>query len=142
MSLFTHSNPRNSCEACLAETLQNEEAVLGAALDAERNKFVIDYDAARMSDAEAGRLAETIVPAMTQRFGRCTLRLSGRACESCAVRLERKAEKIPGVRRATATFIGGVMTINYDPAALSAEAVGVELRAAGAPVKPLVEAEH
>jgi Cd2+/Zn2+-exporting ATPase len=38
----------------------------------------------------------------------------GRACESCALNLERQVSRMPGVRRATASFAGGVMAVHYD----------------------------
>jgi hypothetical protein len=38
----------------------------------------------------------------------------GRACESCALALERQVGRIAGVRRATASFNGGVMAVHYD----------------------------
>lgn len=73
----------------------------------------------------------------TPTYAKCTLRLSGHACEACALKLERKAEAIPGVRRANATFLGaGTMNISFDRRVLDAPQVEVKLKAAGAPVKP------
>jgi copper chaperone CopZ len=65
------------------------------------------------------------------------MRLRGRACEACALNLERKAQNIPGVRRATATFVGGVMTVTFDNAVLSPDQVVQRVRQTGAPVTPL-----
>jgi Cd2+/Zn2+-exporting ATPase len=70
-------------------------------------------------------------------FAKCSLRLSGRACESCAVRLEKKAEAVPGIRQASATFIGGVMNVSFDQRVLDARGVETKLKALGAPVLPL-----
>lgn len=66
-------------------------------------------------------------------LARCRLRLSGRACESCAYRLERKAERIRGVSRATASFVGGAMNITYDDATLSENDLVRKIQATGAP---------
>ena len=73
----------------------------------------------------------------TPTYAKCTLRLTGHACEGCALKLERKAEAIPGVRRANATFLGGgTMNISFDRRVLDAPQVEVKLKVAGAPVKP------
>ena len=64
------------------------------------------------------------------------MRLDGRACEACALKLESKAQKIEGVRRARATFIGGVMSVTFDNAQLSPGQVIDRVRETGAPVSP------
>src|SRR6516165_5814525 len=64
------------------------------------------------------------------------MRLNGRACEACALRLEKKAQKIEGVRRARATFIGGAMSVTFDQAQLLPDQVVERVRETGAPVTP------
>jgi Zn2+/Cd2+-exporting ATPase len=76
------------------------------------------------------------MPEAQRRFDKCVMRLGGRACEACALKLERKAQKIQGVRRARATFIGGVMSATFDNARLSPEQVIEKVRKTGAPVMP------
>lgn len=51
------------------------------------------------------------------------------------MRLEQKAEKIPGVQRATATFVGGAMTVTYDEGVISEAEVVQKVRATGAPAR-------
>ena len=77
-----------------------------------------------------------MVPEAQRRFEKCVMRLGGRACEACAQKLERKAEQIEGVRRARATFIGGVMAVTFDNAELSEGEVIAQVRETGAPVTP------
>ena len=111
--------------------------IVGTEIDPQLGRFAIDYDGACLSDEEAGRLAGQLGQAVQANYAKCTLRLSGHACESCALRLEKKAEAIPGVRRANATFLGGVMNISFDQRVLDAHAVETKLKAVGAPVKPI-----
>ena len=67
----------------------------------------------------------------------------GRASGAAEQKLEKKAQKINGIRRARATFLGGVMTVTFDDARLSEEQVIERVRETGAPVQPYgVEAEH
>ncbi|MFH1498991.1 MAG: heavy metal translocating P-type ATPase [Verrucomicrobiota bacterium] len=128
------------CEDVVTAKLTGRSGVIGAVLRPERDTVTIDFDPRRLSDAAAGRIIAEVAPELRQNYAKCTLRLSGRACESCALRLERKAEKLKGVRRATATFVGGVMSVSFDQAVLTEAGVEAKLKALGAPVKPLAEA--
>ena len=136
------SSANSQCEIVVATALTNQPGVLGAVLLPELDQVAIDYDPAAMVDSEVANLVQRVAPVLRQSYSKCTMRLAGRACESCALRLERKAEKISGVRRATASFVGGIMSVSFDRAVLSPDEVTTELQALGAPVKPLVEAER
>ena len=137
-----NKNSGADCEDVVITKLTGRSGVIGAVLRPERDTVAIDFDPRRLSDAAAGRIIAEVAPELRQNYARCTLRLAGRACESCALRLERKAEKIKGVRRATATFVGGVMSVSFDQAVLTEDGVEAKLKALGAPVKPLAEANR
>ncbi|HLP09683.1 MAG TPA: hypothetical protein VK178_16085, partial [Opitutaceae bacterium] len=122
------------CDDALNATLDAHPGIVGLKIHAEPRRIEVDYVPHATSEATLGRLIERVAPIAEGEFAKCTLRLEGRACESCAIRLERKAEKIAGVRRATATFIGGVMTINYNEAVLTEDELENRVRATGAPV--------
>jgi Cd2+/Zn2+-exporting ATPase len=126
----------------MTTAFKKQPGVLGAVISPERDSVSIDYDPTQLNAAEAGNLVATVAPVLRQNYAKCTLRLAGRACESCALSLERKAEKLTGVRRATASFTGGMMSVAFDPTLLTADGVTAKLKALGAPVKPLAEAEH
>ena len=130
------------CETVVATAFNNQPGVLGAVIAPERDSVAIDYDPAQLNDAEAGNLVATVALVLRQNYAKCTLRLAGRACESCALHLERKAEKLTGMRRATASFVGGLMSVSCDKSVLTADTVTAELKALGAPVQPLAEAEQ
>jgi Cd2+/Zn2+-exporting ATPase len=73
------------------------------------------------------------------------MRLDGSACEACAIRLEKRAKKIPGVRKATATYIGKILCLTFDEKLADEHSVMTALRRLGAevrPYEPLVEGEH
>ncbi len=128
------SAPRE-CDNAMKATLQSHPGVVSVEVQAEPRRIRVDYRPEAASEAEIGRIIERVAPIASGQFANCTLRLSGRACESCAIKLERKAEKIDGVRRATATFIGGVMTVNYNQEVLSETDLETRVRETGAPVK-------
>jgi Cd2+/Zn2+-exporting ATPase len=68
---------------------------------------------------------------------RRALRLDGQACEAAAAKLERRIEQVPGVRRATATYIGRVLCLTFDATVSDEAAILAGVRAAGARVEPL-----
>lgn len=90
----------------------------------------IEYDPARLTREELRRIAESHAPASNLQSR--TLRLEGGACEACAVRLEKKAKKIPGVRKATATYIGKILCLTFDESVVDEKSILDSLRGLGA----------
>ena len=135
--------PQDAC--CHEETtpapVEVPEGVLRASVDAEKQSLTLDYDPTRVTDEAICEVASRLVPDGGEHFEKCLMRLHGRACEACAINFERKAEAIPGVRRATATFIGGVMTVTYDDALLTSAEVVAKVGATGAKVSPITAKE-
>ncbi len=117
-----------------AESLANHKGVVGVQPLPGRTAFAIEYDPSQLSDDAIRRIAEHHVPpaALQKR----TLRLDGAACEACAIRLEQKVEKIPGVRRVTATYLGKILCLTFDESVSDEAAVLEGVRATGAAVKP------
>ncbi len=132
----TIPSPRSSCETTADALLEKTAGIIGTEIEPQLGRVAIDYDGARLSDETVGRLVGELGRAVQSNYAKCSLQLSGRACEGCALRLERKAEAIPGVRRASATFLGGAMNISFDQRVLDAHGVEAKLKAIGAPVKP------
>jgi Cd2+/Zn2+-exporting ATPase len=127
----------STCQSTADTLRQNNAGVVGAEIEPDLGRVAIDYDSHRLTDDAAGHLVDALARTVQANYAKCTLRLSGRACETCALRLERKAETIPGVRRASASFIGGTMSVAFDQHALDPSGVETKLKAIGAPVKPL-----
>src|SRR6476659_7824780 len=106
------------CGGLPPHLLKVPEGIVGTAIDADTRALTIDYDPRLISDESIRKLAERLAPEAQRHFDKCVMRLGGRACEACALNLERKAEKIKGVRHATASFIGGLMSVTFDNAVL------------------------
>jgi copper chaperone CopZ len=107
--------------------------IVGTTIENDGQFVTIDYDPRTISDESVREVAAQLAPKVQRRFDKCVMRLGGRACEACALKLERKAQKIEGVSRARATFIGGVMSVTFDNARLSPERVIEQVRETGAP---------
>lgn len=100
-------------------------------------KVEIAFDPARLSEAEIRRIVSEHIRPATLGPRRYALRLDGNACEAAAAKLEKRIEKVQGVRRATATYIGHSLCLTFDSAVASEEAVLAGVRATGARVEPL-----
>lgn len=117
-------------------TIADHEGIVGVTPLGGGDRIAISFDPARLSEAEVRRIAsEHIQPASGLR--RCALRLDGMGCEAAAAKLERRIEKVPGVRRATATYVGRVLCLTFDSSVASEPAVLEGVRTAGAKVEPL-----
>ena len=123
--------------------LPDQPGVLRTDIDTANHALMIDFDPRVISDEGVRRVAEKLAPIGHQQFCKTILHLGGRASGAAEQKLEKKAQKIDGIRRARATFLGGVMTVTFDDARLSEAQVIERVRETGAPVQPYsVEAEH
>lgn len=123
-------------------TIADHEGILAVKPQADGERVEISFDPQKISEAELRQItAEHLKPDIRSAAGggfrRSVMRLDGRACEAAAAKLERRIEKIPGVRRATATYIGRVLCLTFDAGATQEEAVLRDVRLAGAKIEPL-----
>ncbi len=128
-----------SCLELLDHAVAQEDGIVQVALDTQSEKVTFAYDPARVSELDIQRIALQMEPTLHERWGNCTMRLGkhgGRACESCALALERQVQQLPGVRRATASFAGGVMSVQYDNAVISPAQLAQEVTSWGVAVAP------
>ena len=106
-----------SCLELIDDAVAEEQGVVHVAVDTEKATVTLDYDPALFAEEDFIRVAQRFGPPLHERWQTCTMRLGkhgGRACESCALALEREVQHFPGVRRASASFVGGVMSVQYD----------------------------
>jgi Zn2+/Cd2+-exporting ATPase len=112
------------------EPMLPPDGVIGIHLN-DQESVEIDFNPKQLSDAEVEAYARNLQP---EKFDKCIFRLSGRACEACALKLEKKVELLDGVRRASATFIGGSLSVTFDGGHFKDGELLEEVRAQGAPV--------
>src|SRR5690606_37215991 len=108
-------------------------------LDTDGETVTFAYDPRRVTEGDIALLAHEVAPIMQNRWQSCTMRLEkrgGRACESCAQNLERQVGQLPGVRRATASFAGGVMAVHYDDTLISIDDITRRVESLGVGVRP------
>ncbi len=137
------TNAPNPDPALVPLPAPDQPGVLRAGVDPVNHEVMIDFDPRVISDEGVRKVAEKLAPVGHQQYCKAILHLGGRASGAAEQKLERKAQKIPGIRRARATFLGGVMTVTFDDAALSEAQVIERVRQTGAAVKPYAIApEH
>lgn len=109
--------------------------VLRTDIDPANHAVMIDFDPGVISDEGVRKVAEQLAPLGHQQYCKTILRLGGRASGAAEQKLEQKAQRIQGIRRARATFLGGVMTVTFDDAKLSEAQVIDRVRETGASVR-------
>ena len=113
------------------ETARPPEGVLGTSLTGE-TQLEIRFDPKQLTDEEVATYAQQLAP---PRFDKCLFRLQGRACEACALKLEKRTKTLAGVRKASATFVGQTMSISFDGGVTTEERLLQQTQAQGTPVE-------
>jgi Zn2+/Cd2+-exporting ATPase len=128
-----------TCLELLDEAVAQQDGIVDVELDTAAESVTFGYDPRQVAEGDIARLAYEVSPILQDRWQTCTMRLQkrgGRACESCALALERQVGQLPGVRRATVSFAGGVMAIHYDDALISPDDITRRVAQFGVGVEP------
>jgi Zn2+/Cd2+-exporting ATPase len=118
-------------------SLTDHEGILRVETDPRHATVDVDFDPSKLSDSEVRSLLKEHISQVESAIHKHTYRLEGNACEACAQKLERKISRIPGVRRATATYLGKVLAVTFDSAVEPENRIAEDLRKTGADIKPL-----
>lgn len=111
-------------------SLVEHEGVVSAHPVPGKTAIEIEYDPAKLSREELRRIVGSHTPGSS--LQKSTLRLEGGACEACAIRLVKRAKKIPGVRKATATYIGKILCLTFDESVVDEKSLLDSIRGLGA----------
>ena len=128
-----------SCLELLDEAVAAQRGILDVAVDTAEEKVTFTYDPKRVAEDDILRVAHDVAPVLQNRWETCTMRLEkrgGRACESCALALERQVGQMPGVRKATASFAGGVMAVHYDNGLITFSDIAQRVEQFGVGMRP------
>ncbi len=118
-------------------SIVDHPGIVGVEPLAGGERVEIAFDPVALNEAEVREIALTHIQPGTGSFERRVLRLDGQACEAAATRMERRVEQVPGVRKATATYVGRVLCLTFDAGITNEATVMQGVKAAGAKVKPL-----
>ncbi len=132
-------NHEETCLELLNKAVSNEPGIVGVELEPQHSHLSFNYNPNLISESKLEQIADHIVPAFKDRFETCTMRLKprgGRFCESCALVLENRLSQIAGVRKARASYTGGVLSITYDDTLISPDQLMEKVKQFGACVVP------
>lgn len=128
-----------SCVEVINDVVAAETGIVNVSVDAAQQLVTFAYDPEQISDSDVAEMAQKLAPTLHQRWQTCTMRLGkhgGRACESCALVLERELHQLPGVQRAAASYRGGMLSVTYDGTVISPQQISRQVRQLGLPVQP------
>ncbi len=127
------------CLNLITEAVTAEPGIVGVKLDPHEQEVAFDYDPRLISESELDHITQRLTSPLQHNMETCIMRLEprgGRACESCALLLENRLGQIHGVRRAQASYLGGVLSITYDHTLLSSDQLRQKVSQLGASVAP------
>jgi Cd2+/Zn2+-exporting ATPase len=117
--------------------LADHSGILQVSTHPEKATVDVVFDPAQLSDGEVRSLIREHITQVESAIHKCAFRLEGNACEACAQKLERKIGNIPGVRRATATYLGKVLAVTFDSNVEPEDRIVSDLKNSGADIHPL-----
>ncbi|HUM70961.1 MAG TPA: heavy metal translocating P-type ATPase [Chloroflexota bacterium] len=133
-----------NCAEVINHLVEDEPGIVQVNLHPTDHKLSIDYDPTQIDAARVDELSQAMSPLLSQRWEKCTLRLGrqgGRACESCALGLERRVGLLPGVQRVSASYMGGALSIAFDGAQTNTQDIARHITQMGVEVRPSAATE-
>ena len=131
-------SPKPLCVESPEAELAAQSGILQVSTDPHRASVDVIFDPAVASESDVRTFLQNHISQVESAMRRCTYRLEGDACEACAQKLEKKVGRIPGVRRATATYLGKVLSVTFDSDVEPEDRIVSDLEKTGADIRPLV----
>lgn len=134
----THEDD-HPCVDVIKGAVVAEPGILGVKLDPQRQEVSFDYDPSQISEQKIAQIAERLTPSLQNNLQTCTMRLGhhgGRACEVCSSLLENRIRQINGVRKASASYMGGALSITFDNSLVSSDQLVQQIKQFGVSVAP------
>lgn len=121
--------------------LADHRGIVRVVPDLVHARVEIDFDPAKLTEEQVRELVQEHSRQVSSVLAKSIYRLEGSACEACAQKLERRIKKLPGVRRATATYLGKVLSVTFDSAEASETELQGGLEKVGAKISPLQKSQ-
>lgn len=120
-----------------SDSIPEYSGILSVNTDIAHSAVDVEFNPAILSDSEVRDFIKQHITTLETSFQKSTFRLQGNACEACALKLEKKITRIPGIRRASATYLGQILTVTFDRSITEPSLIEEDLRSAGANIHPL-----
>jgi|SRR6516164_7730962 hypothetical protein len=90
------ANEKETCDLTSVDLAFVPPGIVGTTFEGDQHSVLIDYDPKAISDELVRQVAAQLAPEVKRRFDKCVMRLGGRACEACALKLESKGTENRG----------------------------------------------
>ncbi|MBE7474371.1 MAG: heavy metal translocating P-type ATPase [Anaerolineales bacterium] len=137
--LAVSNDEEKPCLDVINEAVSAEPGIVRVKLDPQQQQITFDYNPDIIAGPAVDQIAQRISPPLQHNLETCVMRLEprgGRACESCALVLENRLSRIQGVRRATASYMGGALSVTYDQSLVSPDQLKAKITQLGVSVAP------
>lgn len=135
---MTNPTPPHSATEAQDEQLSRTAGILHACTDPQSEQVEIEFNPAVISDDQVRSILHDHITRV-ERLRHQSFRLQSHACEACAQKLEKRVARIPGVRRATATYVGRILSVTFDSDEKSDARLEAELRETGAKIQAIAK---
>jgi len=95
-SSLSGANEKETCDLTSVDLAFVPPGIVGTTFEGDQHSVLIDYDPKAISDELVRQVAAQLAPEVKRRFDKCVMRLGGRACEACALKLESKGTENRG----------------------------------------------
>ncbi len=120
--------------------LVGHDGIIRVKTDPEHAVVDVDFDPSVLADGQVRELLKEHISGVESEIRKSTYRLESNACERCALKLERRVSDIPGVRHASATYLGKVLSVSFDSSAEDEVGMEQQLEKVGANISPIESA--
>lgn len=117
--------------------LASRDGIIRVNTDPEHAVVDVEFDPSVLADGQVRELLKEHITGIESKIRKSTYRLESNACERCAMKLERRVTALPGVRRASATYLGRVLSVSFDSSAEDKVAMEQQLQKVGANISPI-----
>lgn len=130
------NNITHTCAEIIAEETGKQPGILRSKFDYINDKLTLDYDPDKILSQQVKQVAKNVSDKLVTNYQTCNLHLDGRACEACALALEKKAMDIEGVKKANASFLTRSFIVTFDNQVISPDELITEFKHKGLHVEP------
>ena len=132
-------NHEEECADIIYDAMKKEDGIVQVSVNAQAGEVAVAYDPTQIDETAVIQLSQSLNPVFDKQYQSCTMRLGktgGRTCETCALHLENKLQQLDGVHRASASFMGGSLTVKFDDAQLTPQAISHHVQKMGVTIPP------
>lgn len=122
-----------NCALTIEKGISKMPGVKVAAVNFASEKLSLEYDPKQIKEEEiVAKIKDLGYGAQTEaEDGKQQFKVSGMTCANCALTIEKKLKKTPGVQGASVNFATETVTVDFDPSEINLEGIFEQVKDAG-----------